>query len=110
MKKPLFDNPAAFAPFYDDVVAVEGTRTDRVLKTGPLAACVFDQGLDDPLADGDVSSVRRRYSISIRVADWPDTAPPQIGDTVLLADGNGRLSVLSVARSLGDIVMEARTC
>lgn len=110
MKKSLFDNPAAFAPFYDDTVAVEGTREGRVLKTGPLAACVFDQGLDDPIGEGDTASTRRRYTISIRFADWPDTFMPQNGDIVTLADGNGSLTVLSVARSLGDYVLEARSC
>ena len=58
--KSLFDNPRAFAPFYDDRIAVEGSRSGRTLKTGPLPACVFDQGLDDPISDGGTSSTRRR--------------------------------------------------
>lgn len=105
----IFHNPAAFAPFYDDVVAVEGAA-GRPLRTGPLAACVLDQGLDDPVAEGGVASARRRFTVSIRVADWPASRPPQIGDVVILADGDVRLSVLSAARSHGDFVMEARTC
>ena len=106
----IFQSKRAFAPFYDDIVAVEGQRQGRTVKTGGLAACVLDQGLDDAISEGDSDSIRRRYTIRIRASDWPDVFAPQRGDTLLLADGNERLSVLSVARSLGDIVMEARTC
>jgi hypothetical protein len=106
----IFQSKRAFAPFYDDIVSVEGQRQGRVVKTGGLMACVLDQGLDDAIGEGDADSTRRRYSVSIRTADWPDVFAPQRGDTVVLADGNERLSVLSVARSLGDIVMEARSC
>ena len=107
--KSLFDNPRAFAPFYDDRIAVEGSRSGRTLKTGPLPACVFDQGLDDPLSDGGISASRRRYSINVPVGDWPDTTRPQAGDIVTLSDGS-RLSVMSVAVVMGDFAMEARTC
>ena len=110
MKKSLFDNPRAFAIFYDTMVAVEGTRQGRVLKTGGLMACVIDLGLDDAVAEGDTASTRQRFSVAVRQADWPDTLQPQVGDNIIFADGNGRLSGLSVARSLGDIVMEARSC
>ena len=106
----LFENPHAYAPFYDDTVAVEGQRPGRTVRTGALKACVLDQGLDDPLSDGDTASTRRRYTVHVRVADWPDTAPPQNGDVVTLSDGGSRLSVLSVARVHGDFVLEARTC
>ena len=110
MKKSLFDNPRAFAIFYDTQVSVEGPRQGRVVKTGGLMACVIDLGLDDAVAEGDTASTRHRYSVAVRQAEWPDTFYPQIGDTVLLAEEDGRLSVLSVARSLGDLVMEARSC
>lgn len=110
MNKSLFDNPRAFAIFYDTQVSVEGPRQGRVVKTGGLMACVIDLGLDDAVAEGDTSSTRHRYSVAVRQADWSDTLQPQVGDTVVFADGNGRLSVLSVASSLGDIVMEARSC
>lgn len=107
--KSLFDNQCAFAPFYDDLVSVEGRRGSRTVQTGALPACVLDEGLDDTLQDGSTSTTRRRYSISIRVADWPDTEPPREGYSVLLADGT-RLSVMSVSRPLGDYQLEARTC
>ncbi len=107
--KSLFDNPAAFRPVYDDCVAVEGERQDRVLKTGPLAACVFDQGLDDPVAEGDTSSTCRHYTINVPVSEWPETTRPQKGDIITLSDGS-RMSVKSVAVVMGDFAMEARSC
>ena len=109
MNKSLFDNPRAFAPFFDDLVSVEGRRGSRTVQTGAIPACVLDEGLDDTLQDGATSTTRRRYSIRIRVVDWPDTEPPKEGDYVLLADGT-RLSVMSKSRDLGDYIMEARTC
>ena len=107
--KSRFDNPRAFAPFYDDCVAVEGARGSRTLKTGALSACVFDQGLDDPLSDGATSTNRRLYTVTIREADWSDESAPRIGDVITLADG-ARISVKSIVRSHGDFVLEARTC
>ena len=88
---------------------MEGSRSGRTLKTGPLPACVFDQGLDDPISGGGSSSTRRRYSINVHVCDWPETARPQTGDVVTLSDGS-RLAVMSVAVVMGDFAMEARTC
>lgn len=107
--KSIFQNPRAFAPFYDDRIAVEGARSGRTLKTGALPACVFDQGLDDPISDGGTSSTRRRYTINVKVSDWPDTTRPQTGDSIIMSDGT-RLSVMSVAVVMGDIAMEARSC
>ena len=107
--KSLFDNQRAFAPFYDDLVSVEGRRGSRTVQTGALPACVLDEGLDDTLQDGSTSTTRRGYSISIRVGDWPDTEPPREGYSVLLADGT-KLSVMSVSRQHGDYQMEARAC
>lgn len=107
--KSLFDNPRAFAPFYADSIAVEGSRSGRTLKTGPLPACVFDQGLDDPISDSGTSSTRRRYTINVPVSEWPETTRPQTGDVITLSDGS-RLSVMSVAVVMGDFAMEARSC
>ena len=105
----LFENPHAYAPFYDDTVAVEGKRGGRTLTTGALPACVLDQGLDDPISDGATSSTRRLYTVTVREADWPDTTPPRIGDVITLADG-AKISVKAVVRSHGDFALEARSC
>ncbi len=107
--RSMFDNPRAFAPFYDDRIAVEGSRSGRTLKTGSMPACVFDQGLDDPISDGGTSSTRRRYTINVPVCRWPETIRPRGGDIITLSDGS-RLSVMSVAVVMGDFAMEARTC
>lgn len=106
----LFDDASgAFAPFFDDVVSVEGRSGARAVKTGGIPACVFDQGFDDPVSDGSSATERRLYSVVVRVADWPNVEPPRIGFVVTLKDG-ARLSVKSVARSADEIAMEARTC
>lgn len=105
----MFDCPGAFDPFFDDLVAVEGRVGDRVVKTGAIPACVFDQGFDEPLQDESTATVRRLYNVVVRIADWPYVALPNAGCHVMLADGT-RLSVKSVARSADEITMEARTC
>lgn len=107
--KSLFEHAKAFAPFYDDIVAVEGPRGGRTLRTGALPACVFDQGIDDMASDGATAATRRSFTVVVRVSDWPDTSPPGVGDTVTLADGT-RLSVVSVGKSHGKFDMEARSC
>ena len=106
--KSLFDNQRAFAPFFDDLVSVEGRRGARTVKTGALPGCVCDEGLDESLQDG-ATTTRRRFSICLRALDWPDAEPPREGFNILLSDGT-RLSVVSVTRQQGDYQMEARTC
>lgn len=93
---------------YEDRISLSGRRGNVSLKTGTIPACVFDQGLEDPLSDDATASVRRLYSVNVRTKDWPYTDAPRIGDTVLLADGT-RLTVKSVARIIGDFQMECRT-
>ena len=105
----MFDCPGAFDPFFDDLVSVEGRVGDRVVKTGAIPACVFDQGLDDPLSDEDTHTNRRRFSVTIRARDWLEVDGPQVGFTVELKDGL-KLSVTSVAVVHGDYAIEARTC
>lgn len=115
----LFHNPRALAPFYHDDVAVEAGRAAsggvRVFRC-TLRACVLDQGLDDPLAEGSTGADRRRWDIRVRSADWPDTTPPQIGDVVRIPgeygpDGESmRAAVQSIARHDDDWLIEARQC
>lgn len=105
----IFDNPSAFDPFFDDFVSVEGRVGDCVVKTGAIPACVFDQGLDDPLSDEDTHTNRRRFSVTIRSCDWPEVDGPGIGFTVELSDGR-RLAVASVSVVQGDYQIEARSC
>lgn len=105
----LFDNPAAFAPFFRDRVAVEGTRAGGRRVAGTLRACVLDQGLDDVVAEDSASTVRRRYSVVVRRADWFDVEAPRPGFKVALEDGTA-LSVQSVGSMPGMYVLEARTC
>lgn len=103
----IFHNPRALAPFYRDRIAITGKRPDGVRFAFPLPACVLDQGWDDPLAEGDAATMRRRYSIRVRTCDWPETFPPQTGDEITLADGT-LLSTHSSSRAVGDYLLEAR--
>lgn len=109
MKKSLFDNPYAFAPIFDTVVGVEGARQDKILR-GQFRACVFEQGLMDPLAETDSSSERRVVSINVPScgADGWIGGRPQVGDRVMLEDGT-RFRVCRVSHPMGgDWAMEAR--
>lgn len=90
MKKSLFDNPKAFAPLFDDLVAVEGVRPGGRRIAGTFRACVLEQGLDDPLSDGSSGTDRRRVVVSFRIGgdSWPaDGTRPQAGDRITVADG-----------------------
>ena len=102
----FFDNPAAIAPFFDDVIVVEGVRPfadgGRRKVQGTFSACVLDAGFSEPLIEGDADSDVRTYSVSIRSGDWVDGTKPQVGDRVQLANG----TLLAVSRTdnlLGDI-------
>ena len=84
-----FSNPAAFAPLYGDLVAVEGSRPDG-RTSGTYRACVFDDGLEDPLSAMAVESNRRVLSVHIPKVGpggWNDTQPPQVGDTLTIPAG-----------------------
>lgn len=95
-----FDNPAAFAPFFRDRVAVEGTRAGGRSVAGTFLACVLDQGLDDAIAEGSTETARRVVSVTVRRADWFDVEPPQTGDAVTLESGDA-YRVTSVVPSVG---------
>lgn len=108
----IFDNPAAFAPFFRDRVAVEGTRAGGHRVAGTFRACVLDQGLDDVVAEGSTSTVRRRIAVTFMVGgdSWPkDGTVPQRGDLVTLDDGT-TYGIDVVRRMMGTYACEAREC
>ncbi len=96
----LFDSPAAFAPFFRDRVAVEGTRAGGRRVAGAFRACVLDQGLDDAAVEGTTETARRVVSVTVRRADWFDVEPPQTGYAVTLESGDA-YRVMSVGPSVG---------
>ena len=108
MKSPWDIDDKAFAPMYEDRISVEGRHGTRHIKSGELAACIFDQGFEDPICDDSTASTRRLYTVNIRIKDWPETEAPRHGDTIILEDGT-HLSIKSVARTMGDFQMEVRT-
>ena len=118
----IFNNPAAFAPFFDSLVAVEGKRTPRsgcaraAVFRSPIKACVIDLGMDDPLMDGSTGTNRRRWSVRVRFADWPEVDPPQVGDKLHIpgefeiAGEPVKAAVQSINRTDDCFIMEARQC
>lgn len=93
---------APFAPFYTDTVGVEGQRAGKQLR-GQFRACVFDQGLGDPLNDADASTSRRCVTIQIPV-DGPGAwigGRPQVGDKVTVESYGCTFKVSTVSRPLG---------
>ena len=106
-----FSNPAAFEPFYSDTVSVTGARASGRF-TGTFAACVLDDGLEDPLADVSTASTRRRAMVYIpKTGDggWNDTQPPQVGDTVtVLSQGSTDFAVSAVKDFMDSWVLTVR--
>lgn len=106
----MFEDTRAFAPMYDQTVAVEGLRQGRTLR-GQYRACVFDNGLADPLADVDTASGRRSVSIAIpRRGDesWI-CGRPQVGDVVRIVGEAASFRVFRVSLPMGsDWMVEAR--
>jgi len=98
----IFHNAAAMAPFFDDVIVVEGVRasTSQTLKQsnnqttpqptrirGTFRACVIDNGFADPVAAGDAESSVRTYTIVTPAGEWLAHTPPQTGDRITLSNG-----------------------
>lgn len=87
--KPVTFHNAAFSPFFDTPIAVEGERvrtsnsSEKV--AGSFMACIFDNGFDTPFTEADVESTIRTYSVSIMAGDWLEKQPPQVGDKIFVS-------------------------
>lgn len=88
----IFDHPAAFSPFYDELVTVSGRRRDGKRNFGQFAACIIDGGFDDVI-DDEVSASSRRRTITVHIPKsgtnaWREEYDrPQIGDSITLQPG-----------------------
>ena len=83
----VFDNPKAFAPFYDQIVAVKGD-----VQSGTFKACVFEGGSDDPLAEASMGVDRRSITVIVPKfgeGGWNNVRPPAIGDLVTILSWGG---------------------
>lgn len=86
---------------YNESIFISGVR-----KGGAnVSATVPARALDDGVAD-DVSADMRGANLDmmtffVRIADWPETLPPQAGDTVMRDSCETRFKVGRVTR-LGD--------
>ena len=86
--KSVFENPKAIAPFFDDILVVEGRRAAGRDVRCTVRACVLDHGFSDPLLNGaSAASEARELAVQLPRNFWPYTQPPQIGDRVKLASG-----------------------
>jgi hypothetical protein len=103
----FFDNPAAFAPFFTERCLVCGKGPTRRHIAATLQCCVLDEGFAEPISEEDSMSEIAAKSVSFRVADWPFTDSPQVGDIVELDDG-GRFSVAAVNRDNGEWRLSVR--
>lgn len=86
-----FDSAAfnkALKPFFASRFAYTARR-GNVFHRGSINGCLFDSGLDSPLADDGVavSSARRTWTLTIQMENWPSPSknPPAIGDVFELA-------------------------
>ncbi len=107
--KSLFVNPRAYAPFFDEMVAVSGVRPNGGRVNTSARACVIDNGFDETLGDGDPANTRRSFSITILRREWRYTTSPQVGDTVTLSSSATALAVKSVETDDEFFHLEARS-
>lgn len=87
----LFDNPAAFAPFYDQLVAVKGAAQSVTVK-----ACVFEDGFDVPLSEASYGADRRHIAVCVPKygeGGWNCEMPPKRGDILTVLSWGGKEGV-----------------
>lgn len=98
----IFDNPAAFEPFFCDVIVVEGRRANpagspkagtRTVR-GTFRASVVDNGFSDPIAAADAESGVRSFTVSVPAGEWLERTEPQVGDRVRVESVGGRAARL----------------
>ena len=108
--KSRFDNPRAFAPFFDTYARITGVRavggTTRTVD-GTFSICFLDDGYADTVAeDATASNVREATIYVARKAPkedderkelvvWNDETPPKRGDQVHVLNG-GTFRVVDV--------------
>ena len=102
----IFDNPAAFAPFFGDDVMVRGATGERRHVAAAMKCCVFDRGFADAYADDSTASGVRMIEVLFPVREWPYPEPPLPGD-VCEWDGI-EYAVTRTHSRMGDWVLEAR--
>ena len=103
-----FHEIAASIPEVAHVVAYRGTRKGGVSIAFPLADVLFTSpDFADPASDGSSGTTLKVYTVRILEDDWPETDPPQHGDTMELDDG-AVLHVEAVHPKTGYWLLEVR--
>ena len=114
----IFDNPAAFKPFFGDATAAAYTgkrREDGQTRpvSVPLDAYVQRGSRQGGARDSVAMGRGCTWDVSFPLDKWPEVSEPQIGDAVEFADPqNGwktvRLKVASVSQDCGWWTLKAR--
>lgn len=82
-----FDNPHAFAPFYQTPIAFHGKRQGGRPVAIPVK-CSIIEGTYEPAADAVAPTAGRAFDITFPRAAWRDETPPQIGEWILYWEGH----------------------
>lgn len=81
-----FDGTYAFAPFFDETVAVGGRVGGRAVAQS-LKACVVDAGPAEADPDAVCDTAETLYSVRVMRDEWADVEAPRRGFEVRLESG-----------------------
>lgn len=107
----IFQSQAAFAPFYEDEVAIKGAA-----QSGTFKACIFENGLDDPISEASIAADRRAVTVHVPkfgAGGWYCAEAPSVEDKLTLLSWGGRPCMdefaISDVKDFGDAyILEAR--
>ena len=109
MPSVKFDNPHAFAPMADTMLAFHGKRQgDRPVAMS--VKCMIIEGVCDAASDANSPTAGRAFDITFPAAEWRDETPPQIGEWILYQERGREMWLKADAISYmpdGDVVISA---
>jgi len=91
---------------FDTAISVRGQRKSRKIAL-TLDACMVDDGMGDPLNQSATASDMDAMSFYVRRDDWSEFESPQVGDLIMLEDGDV-YSVRKVGRLADVWVLSSR--
>ena len=90
MKSPYEHIDKAFAPFFDEQIAV---TTNDGSRTTVMHASVFTSGTSDPLTDDMIETEREDVTFVFNKGDWPFVKGLQRGATIKRMKSNKKYAV-----------------